>query len=98
MLKRLISGCLVLLIVACMWTARGAAEEPGQRAYEGRCSGCHGDEGRGGKGPPLIPFEWSYERALELIREPVCDMPPIPESEVSNADVAQIVAYLKTIK
>jgi len=33
-----------------------------------------------------------------MLRYPKCDMPPIPESEVSDAEVAQIVAYLKTIK
>ena len=55
------------------------------------------DEGRR-RAPSLIPFEWSYEAALELIRHPVCNMPPVPESEVSDAEVAQIVAYLKTIK
>jgi hypothetical protein len=45
-----------------------------------------------------VPFDWSYETALELIRRPLCDMPPIPESVVSDAEVAQIVEYLKTIK
>jgi hypothetical protein len=45
-----------------------------------------------------VPFEWSEQRALELIRNPECDMPPMSASEVSDAEVAQIVAYLKTIK
>jgi mono/diheme cytochrome c family protein len=66
--------------------------------YEGNCKRCHGPEGRGAQGPSLIPFSWSYEKALDLIRHPVCDMPPFPESELSDAEVAQIVAYLKTIK
>jgi mono/diheme cytochrome c family protein len=98
MVKRLVSGCLALLIAACLWTIGSAAEDPGQRVYDDKCSQCHGAEGRGGKGPRLVPFEWSYERALDLIRHPVCDMPPIPDSEVSDAQVAQIVAYLKAIK
>jgi hypothetical protein len=45
-----------------------------------------------------VPFEWSNEEALDLIRRPRCTMPPVPESSVSDADVAQIIAYLKTIK
>lgn len=98
MVKRLVSGLLGLLFATGMWMSGSAAEEPGQRLYEERCSQCHGAEGRGGKGPRLVPFEWSYEAALELVRRPLCDMPPIPDSEVSDADVAQIVAYLKTIK
>jgi mono/diheme cytochrome c family protein len=71
----------------------------GCRVYDDHCSQCHGAEGRGtGKAPRLLPFLWSYEKALEMLRYPKCDMPPIPESEVSDAEVAQIVAYLKTIK
>ena len=98
MVKYLVSGGLALLIVTGLWTIGSAAEEPGQRVYEDKCRQCHGAEGRGGKGPSLIPFNWSYEEALDLIRHPICDMPPIPESEVNNEAVAQIVAYLKTIK
>ena len=98
MAKRMVFGGLVLLIAVCTWTNGRAADEPGQLVYENACRQCHGAEGRGGKGPRLVPFSWSYERALDLIRHPVCDMPPIPESELSNAEVAQIVAYLKTIK
>ena len=99
MVKRLVLGCLVLLFVIGTWMIGSAAEEPGQRVFEDHCMPCHGAEGRGGgKGPRLIPFLWSYEKALEMLRYPKCEMPPIPESEVSDAEVAQIVAYLKTIK
>ena len=98
MVKRLVSGCLVVLF-ATGTLMIGSAAEPDRRVYEDHCMQCHGAEGRGGgKGPRLIPFLWSYEKALEMLRYPKCDMPPIPESEVSDAEVAQIVAYLKTIK
>ena len=97
--KRRVFGCLVLAMAVCTWTIGRAAEDPGERVYDRTCRQCHGPEGRGGKGPPaLIPFYWSYEKALDLIRRPVCDMPPIPESDLSDAEVAQIVAYLKTMK
>ncbi len=66
--------------------------------YEDKCSQCHGAEGRGGKGPASCRSSGAMQRALELVRHPLCDMPPIPASEVSDAQVAQIVAYLKTIK
>ena len=98
MVKPLASVCLGLLIVLPAWTIGGVADEPDRRLYDEKCSQCHGSEGRGGRGPRLVPFEWSYEQALEQIRRPVCDMPPVPESEVSDAEVAQIVAYLKTIE
>ena len=94
---RVIFGGLVLAMAVCTWTVGRAAEDPGERVYDGNCRTCHGPEGRGAVGPPLIPFDWSYEEALELIRRPVCDMPPVPESALSDAEVAQVVAYLKTI-
>ena len=98
MVERLASAGLTLLMAAGLWTIRGAADEPGRRVYEDKCSRCHGAEGRGGTAPRLVPFQWSEQRALELIRNPECDMPPIPASEVSDAQVAQIVEYLKAIK
>ena len=96
--KRVVFGCLVLATAVCSWAAGRAAEDPGEGVYDGYCRTCHGPEGRGAVGPSLIPFDWSYEEALDLIRQPVCDMPPIPESTLSDAKVAQVVAYLKTIK
>ena len=51
MVKRLVSGGLVLLLATGMWMRGSAADEPGQRVYEERCSQCHGAEGRGAKGP-----------------------------------------------
>ena len=92
-------GCLVVLMAVCAWTVRTAAEDSGDRLYGDYCKRCHGPEGRGtSQAPSLIPFDWSYGEALELIRHPVCNMPPMPESAVSDAQVAQIVAYLKAIK
>jgi mono/diheme cytochrome c family protein len=95
---RAVFGCLVVVMAICTRTTGSAAADSGERLYDGRCRRCHGPEGRGAKAPSLIPFDWSYAEALELIRHPICDMPPVPESEVSDAQVAQIVAYLKTIK
>jgi cytochrome c1 len=40
----------------------------------------------------------SYEKALEQIRHPLCDMPAFLETDLSDAEVAQLVAYLKTLK
>ena len=98
MVKRLASVCPSLLIVAWTLTVGSAADGAGQHVYEAKCSRCHGAEGRGGIGPSLVPFQWSDERALKLVREPECDMPPMSADEVSDAEVAQIVSFLRTIK
>ena len=92
-------GCAVFAVAACSWVATRAAEEPGEHVYEQHCRRCHGTEGRGtSQAPSLVPFDWTDEQALDLIRHPRCDMPPIPASVVSDAQVAQIIAYLKSIK
>ncbi len=97
--NRVVFGCLILSMSVCTWTiGRAAAEDPGERVYDSNCKRCHGPEGRGAHGPSLVPFNWSYEKALDLIRHPVCEMPPFPESELSDAEVAQIVDYLKAVK
>jgi mono/diheme cytochrome c family protein len=96
---RALLGGLVFVTAVFTWTVGRAADSAGERLYDGNCRQCHGTEGRGTtKGPPLVPFEWTYSEALELIRRPVCNMPPIPESALSDAQVAQIVAYLKAIE
>jgi mono/diheme cytochrome c family protein len=96
---RAVFGGLAVAMLVGTWTVARAADDAGERVYEGHCKRCHGAEGRGTtQAPSLIPFDWSDEEALELIRHPVCNMPPVPASVVSDAQVAQIVAYLKTIK
>ena len=66
--------------------------------YEAKCAGCHGPEGRGGSAPSLVPFLWSDAQGLKLVREPECDMPAIPASELSDEAVLEIFAFLKKIK
>jgi mono/diheme cytochrome c family protein len=90
---------LVFVTALTALTVVRAAGDPGESLYDDHCRQCHGSEGRGTtRGPVLVPFDWSYSEALELIRHPVCNMPPIPESTLSDQQVAQIVAYLKSIK
>ena len=103
---RLLSSALALLTIgglpmvgsARAEPGRRIDEHPGRRVYEDKCSRCHGADARGGKGPSLVPFDWSEEQALKMIRKPECDMPPFPATEISDAQVEQLVAYLKTLK
>jgi mono/diheme cytochrome c family protein len=95
---RITLGCVALAMWVCILTIGQAADNTGERVYNSNCQRCHGPSGEGAKAPSLVPFKWSYERALELIREPECDMPPFPKSELSDEDVGEIVTYLKSIK
>jgi mono/diheme cytochrome c family protein len=66
--------------------------------YDAKCGECHGPAGRGSTAPSLVPFLWSDAQALKLVREPECDMPAIPASELSDEAVIEIFDYLRTIK
>ena len=94
-MKGVVSGVLVF---AALVSLRAGADHPGLKSYETHCARCHGAEGRGGNGPRLVPFIFSYEQALEQIRHPVCDMPAMPATQLSDEDVAKIVAYLQSIE
>lgn len=90
---------LVLMCAMSVWTIGNAAEDsPGERLYAGNCRRCHGPDGGGAQGPALVPFKWTDEKALDLLRHPVCEMPRFSESDLSDAQAAQIFAYLRTIK
>jgi mono/diheme cytochrome c family protein len=98
---RTVFVCVLLVMTAGMWAIGQAAQAPppGQGIYDGKCRRCHGSEGRGTtEGPKLVPFKLSYEKTLEQIRHPECDMPAFRESELSDEQVGQIVDYLKTLK
>ena len=96
--RRVLFGCLALALSVCAATAGRAADNAGEELYANKCRKCHGPEGRGAQGPALVPFTWSDRDALKLVRQPECDMPPIPESDLSDVEVLEIFAYLRAIK
>ena len=88
------------LLAISLWAlavvqANGSRDES---QYDAKCAGCHGPAGRGGSAPSLVPFQWSDSQALRLVRDPECDMPAIPASELSDEAVLKIFEYLKTVK
>jgi mono/diheme cytochrome c family protein len=76
-----------------------AAEDPspGQVAYDKICKVCHGSEGQGNAGPALVPFELDDEQLLAKVREGGGEMPPVSERRLSDDEVKQIAAYLRSL-
>jgi len=95
---RLLFSLPLLVLMVFIWTGRTSAQTPGKAAFERVCSGCHGPEGRGAKGPNLVPFLWEYGQVLDTVRHGQCEMPPLTEEQVSDEEVKQIVDYMKTLK
>jgi len=96
--SRVVLGCLAVAISVCTVTMDRAADNAGEGLYANKCSRCHGREGGGAQGPPLVPFKWSDQEAIRLIRQPECDMPPIPESDLSDEQALEIIAFLRAFK
>ena len=104
---------LVLLALAAMSAAAvsfspasaqtpSGSPERGQRLFaEKMCYTCHGTVGQGGErgsGPRLVPNLWPYAAFAQQVRHPRQDMPRYPLQFVSDAELADMYAYLTAIK
>jgi ubiquinol-cytochrome c reductase cytochrome c subunit len=80
--------------------ALAASAEKGKAAYmQHGCWGCHGMVGQGGvTGPKLAPDPIPAEAFNAFVRQTNRTMPPYMEAVLSNDDLADIHAYLGTIR
>ena len=76
------------------------AQTPAGNAARGKelflkngCYECHGTVGQGGTGPRLAPRTAS----LAYVRKPAGQMPPYTPKVMSDADLADVLAYLMTM-
>jgi mono/diheme cytochrome c family protein len=72
----------------------------GQQVYKAvGCWQCHGTAGQGGAitGPRLAPSALPYAAFVQQLRTPQNAMPPYEPKILSDAEVANIYAYLKSI-
>ncbi len=94
-----------LLLVPAALAAIAAAAPSGDpvrgaKIYqEAGCFACHGTVGHGGawQGPKLAPDPGTYEALLAQLREPAHAMPRYSAEVLSDAEVADIDAYLRSI-
>ncbi len=81
----------------------GAAAAQAQNPANGKalfikhqCARCHGTDGQGGAGARLTPNPPSVAAMQKYVRNPTGGMPPYI-NQVSDADIADIRAYLATV-
>lgn len=73
----------------------------GKSTFEGRCAGCHGQNGEGGRGPAINTGTFrnagSDTQIFQLIRSgvPNSEMPPLLNQ--TDPEVWRIVAFVKTL-
>ncbi len=73
------------------------ADEEGKRVYDATCAACHGEAGRGGAGPALVPLTVGPNALLTTVRNGGDMMAGFSNADVSDAQVAAIERYLKSL-
>jgi mono/diheme cytochrome c family protein len=79
----------------------GSAERGYQAFMKYQCYTCHGTIGHGadrGTGPKLAPAPLPYAAFAAQVRAPRLDMPPYRKQFVTDQELADIYAYLTTMK
>ena len=62
------------------------------------CWSCHGSSGRaGGAAPAITPSTRSAEDLIKYVRKPRGAMPPYTSKSISDRELTDIAAYLRTI-
>ena len=61
------------------------------------CRNCHGGDGEGAFGPALAGRKLPYERFRNYVRNPLGRMPGYIESELTNQEIADLVAYFDSL-
>ena len=61
------------------------------------CFQCHGYEAQGGGGARLAPNPLAYAALAKYVRAPTGQMPPYTTKVLSDQQLADIYAFLKTI-
>jgi ubiquinol-cytochrome c reductase cytochrome c subunit len=81
----------------------GAAQAPSGSASNGKalylrysCYACHGYDGHGGAGARLVPLAMTETRFTAYVRNPR-QMPPYTEKVLSDAQLADVFAYIKSL-
>jgi mono/diheme cytochrome c family protein len=97
----LAASCLVGSAAFAQDAAPAGSIETGKKLFTADgCYQCHGYAGQGapGYGPRIAPKLMPYQAFLAQLRHPRADMPPYEAAIVTDQQVADIYAYLKTQK
>src|SRR5215813_14424161 len=104
-MRRLILTAVFVLIVSPVFAQdnppAGSAERGYQAYMKYQCYTCHGTVGQGadrGTGPKLAPTPVSFATFQAQLRTPRQDMPPYRKEFVSDQELADMYAYLLSVK
>ena len=100
-LAAIVIGSAVVSVQAQTAEAPTGSVDRGKRAYMVQhCYTCHGTVGQGGErgaGPRIAPNPWPWPAFAQQTRKPRAVMPPYTEKNLSEQDLADIYAYMRSI-
>jgi ubiquinol-cytochrome c reductase cytochrome c subunit len=88
---------LVFGILAAQAPAAGNVENGKRLFLKDGCYECHGYAGQGGAGARLAPKVMSTANFIKYVRHPAGAMPPYTSKVATDAELADIRAYLATM-
>ena len=88
---------LLLLLITVDARAAGSADDGKAAFIKHGCYECHGFAGQGGAGKTLAPNPLPFEAFSAIVRNSTNAMPPFQKTILSDADLAAIYAYLRSI-
>ena len=109
MRQKVVASCIAVLCgigAAAQTPASGApsqvpAAESVQQGHElylkYSCYACHGYDGHGGAGARLVPLAITEARFTAYVRNPRGRMPPYTDRVLSDAQLADLLAYIKSL-
>ena len=96
-----IAGGMLMAIAAQAQEAPAGSAERGRGIYlEQMCHNCHGTLGHGGgvAGPKIAPQPFAWPAFARQVRTPRQAMPPYSAQNLPAQDLADVYAYLGSIK
>jgi len=96
---------LLILMMISAFTQTPASDstpagnvETGKKLYaQYGCYQCHGYAAQGGVGPRIAPRPLAFAAFSKYIRQPSGEMPPYTLKVVSDTQLADIYAFLRTV-
>jgi mono/diheme cytochrome c family protein len=93
--------CLVSLpVFAGSAAAQGGNAQAGKTLWDGaatQCKNCHGGKGEGAFGPDLAGRKLTVAQFKQAVRKPWGIMPAYVESQISDSEMADMVAYFDSL-
>jgi mono/diheme cytochrome c family protein len=97
-MKKILFAAVVVASAACAQDAAGNAENGKRIFMKNGCFECHGTVGQGTiAGARIGPPPLNAEGLIRYVRRPAGQMPAFTEKVMSDQELTDVYAYLKTI-